>query len=236
MKKPFAWKTPAVVTFTIFNFEKRSRFWAFKQMAIARPWLRHVPGLRFYKMLGAGRGLVFSLRPDWNRYALLAVWDNREQAENFLASSTFMRRYRLHAASLSTVIMRPVSAHGQWDKINPFWPVATNSAKDLKPLAVITRAAINWRRMPAFWQQAAPVSVELEKQPGLLASIGVGEAPFIRQATFSIWKSYQAMQDFAYKSAGHVHTIRLTRQDKWYREELFARFEILAAEGDFFHL
>ena len=71
----------------------------------------------------------------------------------------------------------------------------------------------------------------MEKAPGYITSVGVGEAPFFRQATFSIWESMDTMKAFAYGSKEHGEVIKKTRQQNWYTEELFARFRILCSEG-----
>jgi len=53
----------------------------------------------------------------------------------------------------------------------------------------------------------------------------------VRQATFSVWDSARAMQDYAYKDARHREVIQLTRREQWYGEELFARFRVLHSIG-----
>jgi heme-degrading monooxygenase HmoA len=47
------------------------------------------------------------------------------------------------------------------------------------------------------------------------------------QATFSLWDSGKAMQDFAYKSKYHKEVVQLTRDRNWYKEEMFARFQVI---------
>jgi hypothetical protein len=42
-------------------------------MGSARAELARVAGMRFWKLLGTGKGNGFSLRPDFSRYGLLAV-------------------------------------------------------------------------------------------------------------------------------------------------------------------
>ena len=64
--------------------------------------------------------------------------------------------------------------------------------------------------------------------PDLEFAIGVGELPFIQQATLSVWKNKAAMQHYAYTDATHKNVIRLTRKHQWYSEELFARFSLTA--------
>ncbi len=222
-----------VTTLTVFRFARGARFWAFAQMAFARPLLRNVPGLRFHRLMGAGRGLGFTRKPDWGRYALLAVWDSEASARAFLDSSRFIRRYRGRAAGSATAVLRTLSAHGAWDGANPFLPAAPLPAGGDGPLAVLTRATIRPGRLRAFWQQVAPVSRARAGADGLVASIGIGELPFVRQATFSLWRSAEDMQAFAYRSPEHRQVVRRTRDESWYREDLFARFAVVETLGEF---
>jgi heme-degrading monooxygenase HmoA len=222
-----------VTTLTVFSFAGGMRWWAFAQMGLARPLLVGAPGLRFHKLMGAGRGLGFSIRPDWGRYALLAVWEDEAYARHFLANSRFMRRYHERAVRMATVMLRTITAHGAWDGRNPFLPLSAAPADYRGPLAVLTRATIRPWRLAAFWRRMGQVSKQLAGVPGRVASIGVGEAPFVRQATFSIWESNTAMHEFAYHSPTHLQTIAQTRRDHWYSEELFARFMVVEISEQF---
>ena len=62
---------------------------------------------------------------------------------------------------------------------------------------------------------------------GFIISYGVGEIPWIKQATFSIWESKAAMKNFAYGMKEHAEVIQKTRQQKWYSEDMFTRFKVL---------
>ena len=53
---------------------------------------------------------------------------------------------------------------------------------------------------------------------------GIGEVPVVQMATFSLWKNFNAVKEFAYKSKEHKEAMRKTRKNKWYKEELFSRF------------
>ena len=219
-----------LVTMTLFGYRGIECFWAFAQMAFAPRQLKCVDGLRFWKLLGSGRGSGFSLRPNWSRYGLLAVWDSSAAADLFFEKSQLMNDYRRHAAEMWTVRLLPLQARGKWSQSNPFLPLAM-PPESAGPVAVLTRATIRWSRLIKFWSAAPSTSRALESAPGLIASIGVGEAPFFRQATFSLWRSEADIQAFAYGNSAHREVIRRTRDEGWYREDLFARFVPIASKG-----
>lgn len=99
------------------------------------------------------------------------------------------------------------------------------------PVAVLTRASIRVRRLVAFYRSVPPVDELLRRQDGCLASIGMGEWPLARQATFSLWRDQDAMRGFAYRGAAHRRVVERVRSHDWYAEELFARFIPYASEG-----
>lgn len=220
-----------MTTLTVFHFKGRQKVWAFMQMGLARPLLWKVPGLRFSKLLGSGRGKVFSLRPDWSRYAFLGVWESEETARTFLTNSGFMRRYQAHSVRQATAMLRTISTHGKWDGQEPFLPVT--AAYSSGQIAVLTRATIRLSRLAAFWRQAGRVNSLFDKASGLISSIGIGEAPFVRQATFSVWENLEQVKQFAYGENEHRQTIRRVREEGWYSEELFARFAVVEIDQPF---
>ncbi len=216
-----------VTTLIIFSFHPGKRWWAFTRMAFARLLLRNIPRLLFHKLMGTGRGLGFTLQPDWGRYAFLGVWQTKAQAEEFLKSSQFIRSYRKHAFRIQVYCLTSLSSYGSWNGANPFEPHPGIRSSDTTHLAVLTRATIRPGRLRAFWQQVQPVREQLEHAPGLMTSIGMGEAPFIRQATFSVWESENAMKQFAYGTQEHQTVIERARHERWYSEDLFARFAVI---------
>ena len=73
--------------------------------------------------------------------------------------------------------------------------------------------------------------MSLKSAPGLVAAIGIGEAPIGLQGTFSLWESSAAIREFAYKGAAHQKAIADTATYNWYSEELFARFAVKDMRG-----
>jgi hypothetical protein len=112
----------------------------------------------------------------------------------------------------------------------PFEPTLIQQTSS-GPVAVLTRASVNWLALPNFIKFGAKTSKALDNAAGLICSIGLGELPFVRQATFSIWESVEAMKEYAYKTPHHQDVMRRTRAEKWYKEELFARFAPISSEG-----
>lgn len=193
--------------------------------------LNKTPGLLFYKLLGSGVGKGFSLQPNFHRYGLMATWESKEAATDFFQNSPLFRDYRQHSEEIWTVWLYPLQSHGLWDGKAPFQPYLASGPMADGPVAVLTRASVNWLKLPQFIRYAPAATRALDSAKGLLCSIGLGELPFIRQATFSVWESAEAIKAYAYHNADHQEVIKRTRAEKWYSEELFARFSPFASEG-----
>ncbi len=198
-------------------------------MAAQRPLLARVPGLRFARLLGTGQGIGFSAVPDFRTWALFAVWDDAAAWERFAAGSRVMRQYHARGDEVYSLLLAPLVAHGSWGGVEPF-PDPPRPADPAAPVVVLTRATIRTARALRFWSRVAPVDATLRGHPDLLLSFGVGEIPYLKQATLSVWRSAAAMRAWAATPA-HAETVRLTRAENWYSEELFARFQLLGTRG-----
>ena len=82
-----------------------------------------------------------------------------------------------------------------------------------------------------FGRAGRPVDQSLRGADGLLAVVGIGEAPRGRLGTFSLWRSFADARAFAASQPHHREVVRRTRAEGWYGEELFARFEPYAPTG-----
>ena len=194
-------------------------------MALDRFSLWRSPNVGFFKSLGTGKGETFT-PADANslRWGLIVQVKDLEAFDQSLV----VERWRKRSVGEFRAVLEPISSHGKWAGKEPF--VATAKDWDGQVVA-ITRARIKWHQNFRFWRSVPPVTISLKSAPGLLAAIGIGEAPIGLQGTFSLWESSAAIKNFAYKGAAHQKAITDTATYNWYSEELFARFAVREVRG-----
>jgi hypothetical protein len=220
---------PAAVTLQLWGVHGRAVPRALWHTAIDRRRLRHTPGLLFGKSLGTGSGRTFTVRDaDPCRWGLLTVWDDAAAAATFERGDV-IRNWRVFADEEWLARLRPLSARGRWSQQEPFG--CPRPAPWTGPVAAVTRARLVPHRAARFWRAVPPVSADLHRAPGLRLALGIGEAPLGLQGTFSVWSSSATLTSFAYRRAPHAAVIERTGRERWYAEELFARFAVLSTEG-----
>ncbi|MBM3703501.1 MAG: spheroidene monooxygenase [Actinobacteria bacterium] len=220
------------ITIFIWRVRTRSIPFAIARMALDRFALRKVAGLTFFKLLGTGKGETFTPRDaDLRQWGLLVV--GSEGAITEVKSLPLVRRWAARATESAHFDLQTLSSHGQWAGREPFTTGDESSVRS-KPagaVAAITRARIKASKNFRFWRAVPPVIEALDNAPGLIAAIGIGEAPIGLQGTFSLWSDAQSLRNFAYKSDAHQKAITATKEIGWYSEELFARFSVASASG-----
>jgi len=214
----------------VFFWKIKARYipWAILHMGLDRLALARRSDVKFWKLLGAGKGETFTPKDaDILRWGLLVVVDKDSE----IANSKIIKRWNKKSQSQFSAQLSPISVNGAWSKKSPFdqIPKVTNDWSG--KVVAITRARIKWRKNVIFWSSVPPVTTSLHSSPGLISAIGIGEAPIGLQGTFSIWESGEAIKNFAYSGAAHKEAIKATHRHAWYAEEMFARFALIESRG-----
>ena len=185
-----------ITTISFFKFSSlQNKIWAVVMMLLAHKDLYKVKGLSFYRLMGSGKDKGFNPLPDWSVYSLIQVWKSEEAANEFFNRSKLIKKYKNHTKEMYTLY-----------------------------IAIITRATIKLSWLFRFWKYVPTSQEPLDGNKGLIYTKGIGEVPVVQMATFSLWKNFNAVKEYAYKSKQHKDAIRKTRKNKWYKEELFSRF------------
>ncbi|MGF1605711.1 MAG: spheroidene monooxygenase [Rhodothalassiaceae bacterium] len=217
-------------TLSLFRYQgPTAKLWAFSQMGFARRPLARTPDLQFCKLFGSGTGEGFNPKPNFGVYAVLAVWPDAQVARDRLAGAPIYQRFYDHAAEHWTAYLQATRCWGSWDGRAPF--AVADTAPPPRPVAVLTRATLKLRHLPAFWRQVPSISADIPNHPSMMLKIGIGEVPWIHQVTFSIWPDTEAMLAFSQNKAAHGEGVRRAWAHGWFKEQLFARFAVIRTEG-----
>lgn len=210
---------------------------AFFAMMLHRFALYFNKKISFYKLMGSGKNGSFDKTPDLRQWAIMAVNAKVVPVQGSCGEITtqlygkfISSWYKIFSCEVFHIFLEPVQSHGTWDAKSPF-AYCNTSLEDDERMATLTRATIRLNKLKYFWQNVAPAATAMLTAPGFITSFGIGEIPWIKQATFSIWESKAAMQQFAYGSKVHAEIIKKTRAQKWYSEDMFVRFKILGSVG-----
>lgn len=212
------------------EYPKRFRFFGFLSMALFHIPLTFNRKVLFYKLMGTGKNGSFDIEPDLSKWTILLFFRKEKPIEEIdfhsITGRFLIQWWKLFHVALRGYLLEPYNGHGTWDG-RSFPGASPKEAIPEGKIAVLTRATIRFSRLIAFWKAVPGASIQLNQQPGLLFSIGIGEIPFIKQATFSFWESEGHMKAYAYGQNNHKEVIRRTRKEAWYSEEMFLRFKVL---------
>jgi len=216
-----------VAVLVLIDVRPEALAWGWSRFVLGRWPLRHLAGLKFSRQLGSGFDGGFGLRPSGTRQGLFLVFENEGQADDFIHASPVMAGYRRHARELCCLKLRAYSSRGSWGGTGL---AVAAEVPDAGPMAALTRASIRPGRALRFWRLAPPAQAALEKVPGCRLAVGLGEAPLLRQATFSVWDSVPLMNDYA-RSGAHLDAIRTSQREGYFSESMFVRFIVLSISG-----
>jgi hypothetical protein len=235
-----------VVVVLLADFWRQHQAWGWLRLVAGATPYKDVPGLTSVKVMGSGHGGGFSLRPSASHQGLICTFSQLDLALQFLDSSA-VQAYRSRARECWSGVMSVQSARGQWDQQT--WQASSAQAlgaanessqavpaegltprPPVGPFAVLTRASIVPTKAMAFWRYAPAAQADLGQAPGCLLAMGLGEAPLVRQCTFSLWRDTAAMLQYAHHGA-HQTAIAAAYKHQFFSESLFVRMQVLQMAG-----
>jgi spheroidene monooxygenase len=233
-----------VVVVLLADFLRQHQGWGWLRLVAGATPYKDVPGLTMVKVMGSGHGGGFSLRPSATHQGLICTFSHLDLALKFLDSPA-IQAYRSRARECWTGVLSVQSARGQWDKQT--WQASSaqalgvwgdqaaqsqglNSRPNSRPFAVLTRASIVPTKAMAFWRYAPAAQADLGQAPGCLLAMGLGEAPLVRQCTFSLWQDTAAMLAYAHQGAHQVASAAAYKH-QFFSESLFVRMQVLQMAG-----
>ncbi|RZU52921.1 spheroidene monooxygenase [Krasilnikovia cinnamomea] len=221
---------PALVTLHVWRVPRRALGAALRRMAREPRRLRSLPGVRFAKLLGTGTGTGFGPGDaDLTRYAALLTWAGEPSPAAVRAVDAGWAGVATGSARLD---LTPQASRGLWSGVAPFGETTPARIRAEGTVLALTRARLRPTRALTFWRAVPPVVAALQQAPGLLARFGIGEAPIGWQGTVTVWRSQADLAGFAYRTPQHRAVIARTPTDRWYAEDLFARFSVRGIDGD----
>lgn len=217
---------PTVALLLLARWPTRAVPWGLWRLVRGERALGAVPGLRFARVLGSGRDGGFGLAPSLNTQGLIAFFDDEPSARAF-AAGALVAAYRERALESLHALLRATSCRGSWGGVS----LAVGASADAAaPVVSLTRASIRARHARAFWRHAPAAQDGVRRAPGCRLAVGLGEAPLLRQATFSLWDSAAAMDAYA-RSGAHQAAIEGAWRHHWFSESMFVRFAAVELAG-----
>lgn len=215
------------IAMSFFDFSGfQSIRWALSQMQLGHERLRGLEGLEMHRLLGVGGGNGYSFWPNFKRYAMLTVWEHPSDWLMHRNRGLF-KEYSERAIAERTFLLGVLRAHGSWHGFSNLRPIADHESpqRTQGPLAMLTRARVNNHFLRSFWKHTPRVSAQHANSEGVLFSQGIGELPWVEQATFSIWDGPDSMMHFA-STGAHAKAMRDTVKKKGFGENLFAKLTV----------
>ncbi len=194
--------------------------------------------------MGCGKNGTFDKVPDWRQWALLQVWSLESEDWNQntqtpvsiphtsgITPDFLLSWWKFFHCEVWTLTLAPIEGHGTWDGKQCFGELPRQTEYE-GMIGTLTRATIRISKLNSFWKNVTGVADQMTMADGFITSLGIGEIPWVKQATFSIWETKADMKQFAYQMKEHTEVIKKTRQENWYSEDMFVRFKIIRSSGN----
>jgi len=214
--------------FVLIDIASDSRGWGFSRYILGKRPFQHIPGLQFCKVLGSGLNGGFSTTPSLTKQGFFCVFDTADHAARFQESSPILKAYQDHAHEFFIATLQAYSSRGSWSGFS--MSCSDPNPPSSGPIASLTRASIRPSKAVQFWKKAKPAEDAIAHASGKILTAGVGEAPYFRQATFTIWDNAHCLEQYAQQGA-HLAAIKAAYGQTYFSESMFTRFRVMSARG-----
>lgn len=216
-----------VVVLVLAAWRPQALAWGVMRLVLGAWPLRRTAGLLFSRVMGSGRDGGFVLRPGLDHHGLFLLFDGEAAAQAFIQRSEVLAAYRDHAREMCVITLRASSSRGRWAGRSV---AVTVSPPEGGPVAALTRGSVRLSRLWSFWRHSPAAQASVAQASGCEIAMGLGEAPLLRQATFSLWRDQAAMDAYA-RAGAHLNAIRAAAQGEHLSESMFVRLVPLRIEG-----
>lgn len=203
---------------TIVRYPKWWGFFGIFSMALFRLPLWLNKEISFYKLMGCGKNGTFDIHPDWQQWCILIVYKDDKNNKlktidsyKHLLPPLINSYHSLFNCEVFTLLLQPIEGHGTWNNKACFGTLPKQS--DYEGLiAVLTRADIRYNKLKRFWSHVDAIALQMNTAKGFISSVGMGELPWIKGATFSLWNNKADMKAFAYGMKTHADVVVKTKK------------------------
>ena len=232
---PVSMAVSGVVVVLLVDYLRAQQAWGWMRLVQGAAALKDTPGLVFSKVMGSGHEGGFVLRPSATHQGLICIFKDADHADRFMQGPV-VKSYSDRAKSIYVCSLAVTSSRGQWDGRS--WEMTSRHSlgsyedRDTSGLgmAALTRASIRPAKAVAFWRYAPAAQKDLQQAPGCQLAMGLGEAPLVRQCTFSLWKNTESMLNYAHTGA-HEQAIQAAYKNEFFSESMFVRMRVLNSFG-----
>ena len=189
-----------------------------------------VSGLRDARVLIAAPLGSLPPSPQLGRRGFVAMWDDEDSLNRFLATSAFAKALANgFAARLEPLRAVPIEGR-TWPGLPSDLP--TGVVDDAGgPTVVLTIGQLRIPRLVPFLRTSARAEKAVLEAPGLLWATGMANVGQRIVSTLSIWETVPEMRDYATGAAGHSLAIREQARRSFHHFGAFVRFRVISATG-----